>query len=188
MFKFNNVEFPTFNQTNETLWEGLKTGRYEPTNYQIWFVVRRLFTAIIIVIPPQMNCQPVFQYQVLIYVNLYFAAKVKVDKPYLKNGVNKMEFINECYMLLVVYLLYAMSVEAHTGLTSVHMKNQLGISVNSVIILMIASNALFIAVEILFVAIREGKRRCNIFFEKRRLTEERDKIQKDIELGVASKD
>ena len=146
MFKFNNKKFPIFNLRNEKLWEDLKRGRNEPTGYQIFFLGRRLLTAVTIVIPPHFSIPPIFQYQFLMYLNIYFAAKVKVDKPYSKKNINLMEFMNECYMLLVVYLLYSMSVEPHTGPAKAVIKNQIGVYINSVIIALFSSNLIYLAI------------------------------------------
>ena len=145
LFKFHNKKFPIFNLRNESLWEDLKTGRNEPTGYQIYFLGRRLSTAVTIVIPPQFNIPPIFQYQFLMYLNIFFAAKVKVDKPYSKESINVMEFMNECYLLLVVYLLHSMSVEPHTGPAKAVIKNQIGVYTNSAIIALFACNLLYLA-------------------------------------------
>ena len=79
-------------------------------------------------------------------INLYFAAKVNADKPYSDNRLNNIEFINECFMLVVFYLFNSMAVMPLTsGQASAVMKNLNGIVVNWVIIALFLSNLIFLA-------------------------------------------
>lgn len=110
LHKLENKEFPIFNQINGALWTNLRIRRYDPPSYYIFFMLRRLIVAVIIVIAPQFGFHPIFQYQLLIFFNLYSTARVKLRKPYDNNGTNMMEFINECYLLVIAYMLYSMAV------------------------------------------------------------------------------
>ena len=107
--KLNNKDFPIFNYRYSALWDDLKLGNNEPPKYQLIFIGRRFLISILIVIPPQLNIPPIFQFQMLICLNIYFAGKVKVDKPYIKNGTNMIEFINECYTIFLTNLLFSMA-------------------------------------------------------------------------------
>ena len=74
----NEKEFPIFNHRYSALWEDIKVSNVTP-KYFLSFVLRRLLISSIIVIPPQLNVPPIFQFMMLIYSNLYFAVKIKVD-------------------------------------------------------------------------------------------------------------
>ena len=70
---------------------------------------------------------------------------------------------------MTVYLLYSMAVEAHSGPASAVMKNQIGVYVNFVIIILFVSNIFYLAITNLWDSILKIKKWNNLRVEKNRL-------------------
>ena len=128
-------------------------------------------------IPPQLNVPPIIQFMMLIYSNIYFAAQVKVDKPYINDKSNKMEFINELYVILITDFLVAMAPcsDFEGGATGVEMRFKLGLLINYSIIALFLSNFLFVAQSSFHDARLWYKKKYNLYTEKKRL----QKIEKE---------
>ena len=109
---------------------------------------------------------------VLIYSNIYFAFRVKEDKPYEKIDVNKIEFVNEAYIVCITNLLFAMAPCSDTKggeITAAEIRFKIGLMINYIIIALFLSNVLFVAKISFYDAKLSFRKKYNIYMEKKRL-------------------
>ena len=93
---FDEKRFPVFNNKWGVIWEELNGKQGDRQPYQLFFIVRRIIFALIIVaIPSYTNWNPFFQYVLVVNLNLFSVAWLCANMPFSSPARNRTEIFNE---------------------------------------------------------------------------------------------
>lgn len=107
VYKYNKYKmgdtnrFPIFNNKWGVIWEEIKVKNYNYP-YQLFFILRRLvFALIIVVIPSYTTWNTFFQYILVVQLNLFSVTYLGGQMPFVSRVRNKTEIVNEFINLMI---------------------------------------------------------------------------------------
>lgn len=143
-FKMKNDDlYPVFNNKWSVIWEGMKGESNQITPYNLFFIIRRvLFAAIIVIIPVYTNLNPFSQYYMVVMLNLYSCAYTTHYMPFESRSMNLTELFNEWVNLTVSsWFLIAMITIEEDDQGKLY---NIGLMTNYLVLGMISINFLFV--------------------------------------------